>query len=110
MKITPDAKDIVQGSTSKRGSSQNRVSVLSSLLSVDMAKPSTDFEKGVQDGKRSAITEFKEGRDFPQNYDEFEKGRKAARKAFGALLGLNPEREITGAVDVPATKPKKAKK
>jgi len=110
-KVTPDAKDIVQGSTRKAVLGQKRVSVLSSLLSEDMSKPQTDFDLGVRDGRVAALTEFKSGgSEYPKDYEEYEKGRKLARNAIGAVLGLTPEPEYPEAVAVGSKKAKKGKK
>jgi len=107
MQVTPKAKDIVQGSQNPKRTSGERVSLLAMLQSVDMTKPSTDFELGVRDGKRAALTEFTEGNgDFPlaaADYEKYEEGRKFARQAVGSLLGLTPEKEFP----VVATKGKK---
>ena len=93
-RVTPDPRDIVQGSTKKRVIGQRRVSVLAELLSEDMSKPETDFELGVKDGKSAALTEFTRGKgEYPKDYDEYERGRKLAKNKVGAVLGLTPEVE-----------------
>jgi hypothetical protein len=102
-RITPNAKDIVQGSTKKPVLGQKRVSALASLLSPDMSKPETDFDLGLRDGRQEALRKFTEGRgEFPENYEEYERGRKLARNAVGGILGLTPEPEFPGPVAVVA--------
>jgi hypothetical protein len=103
MKLIPDAEDIIQGSTKKPVIGQKRVSALASLLSCDMTKPTNDFELGIKDGRKAALREFTEGRsEFPENYEEYERGRKLARNAVGGILGLSPEPEFPAPVAVAA--------
>ena len=94
MKVTPSAEEIVQGRLRVQPTGGVKVSAIAGLMSSDNRKPTSDAEQGALDGKADAVREFTEGKDYPSDYDAYDKARRVTRNRVGKILDLPVEKPL----------------